>query len=303
MNVVNRLWSQPYVILLLTAMLWAGNTIAGRFAAGHISPFLLTSLRWVLASMILLPFAIAVLRRDAPVIRANLPYLVVVGTLGFTLYNNMLYLALNYTTAINVAIEQASMPLIVFLANFLFLSIRTTWLQIVGFLLTLVGVVLTVTRGNPFGIADTPVNRGDLLMLAGVVAYGLYSVALARKPAIHWLSFITVLSVVATLTSLPFTIWEWQAGRLIPPDLQGWLTTLYIVIFPAIIAQVCWVRGLELIGSNRGGVFINMVPIFASGLAVLLLGEQFHLSHAAALALVVAGVWMSQKQAPPRKPV
>lgn len=288
---------QPYLILTLTSILWAGNAVAGRFATGHVSPFLLTSLRWAIALAILLPFSVAVLRRDWAAIRTHWRILAFYGVVGFTLFNNLLYLALNYTTAINAAIEQAAMPLFVFVANFILFGIRVTVLQVLGFVLTLVGVVLTATHGNPFGLAQTPLNIGDAIMLAAVAAYGIYSVALARKPQIHWLSLMTATACFAFAASIPFAVAEWLAGRLILPDAQGWIVSLYVAIFPAIIAQICWVRGLELIGSNRGGVFINLVPIFAAGLAVLILGEQFRLYHAAALVLVVAGVWMSQKQA------
>jgi drug/metabolite transporter (DMT)-like permease len=297
MHLLRGLVAKPYLILTITALFWAGNAVAGKFAVGHVSPFLLTTLRWLLALLFLLPFAIGPVRRDWPVIRRNLPFLAFCGAVGFTLFNNLLYLALNYTTAINAAIVQASMPLVVFVLNFAIFHIRSTALQIVGFVLTLLGVALTATHGNLFNLAQTQINIGDLFMLVAVVAYGIYSVALARRPQMHWISFIAIPSLMALLTSIPFTLWEASAGRLVLPDAQGWTVVFYTAIFPAILSQVFWVRGLEIIGSNRGGVFINLVPIFAAGLAVVLLGEEFHLYHAIALVLVTAGVWMSQQRA------
>jgi drug/metabolite transporter (DMT)-like permease len=294
MHMFRGLFAKPYLILSITALFWAGNAVAGKFAVGHVSPFMLTTLRWLLALAFLLPFAMAPLRRDWPIIRRNLPYLAFCGAVGFTLFNNLLYLALNYTTAINAAIVQASMPLVVFALNFAIFHIRSTALQIVGFVLTLLGVALTATHGNLFNLAQTQINIGDLFMLIATFAYGVYSVALARRPQMHWMSFIAVPALVALLTSIPFTLWEASAGRLLLPDAQGWSVAFYTAIFPAILSQIFWVRGLEIIGSNRGGVFINLVPIFAAGLAVVLLGEQFHLYHAIALVLVIAGVWMSQ---------
>jgi drug/metabolite transporter (DMT)-like permease len=296
MHLLRGLSGKPYLILTITALFWAGNAVAGKFAVGHVSPFLLTSLRWLFALLFLLPFAIGPVRRDWPAIMRNLPFLAFCGAIGFTLFNNLLYLALNYTTAINAAIVQASMPLVVFVLNFAFFHIRSTPLQIIGFALTLLGVALTATRGNLFNLASTQINIGDLFMLVAVAAYGIYSVALARRPQMHWISFIAIPSLMALLTSIPFTLWEASAGRLLMPDAQGWTVVFYTAIFPAILSQVFWVRGLEIIGSNRGGVFINLVPIFAAGLAVVLLGEQFHLYHAIALVLVIAGVWMSQQR-------
>ncbi len=294
---LRRLASRPYLILTITALLWAGNAIAGKFAVGHISPFTLTSLRWLVAVLILLPFSIAPLRRDWPVIRKNLPYLLFCGAIGFALFNNLLYLALNHTTAINAGILQASMPLFVFAFNFMIFQIRATGLQLVGFVLTLIGVALTASGGDLLNLAQTQFNIGDIYMVVAVIFYGLYSVALSRKPPLHWASFIIVPAIFALLVSLPFTLWETLQPQFVAPDGQGWAVVVYTAIFPAIISQVLWVRGLDIIGSNRGGVFINLVPIFAAALAVLLLGERFGIHHAIALVLVVAGVAMSQKLA------
>ncbi len=297
---LRSLLDRPYLILTLTAVLWAGNAIVGKLAAGHVSPFLLTSLRWTVATAILLPLASKFLRRDASLIRANLVFIFLLGAFGFACFNNLFYLALNYTTSINVAIEQASMPLIVFALNFALFSTRVTRLQVLGFVLTLVGVALTISGGDLTDLASLKINVGDLYMLIAVLLYAVYSVALSRKPDLHWLSFITVLAAAALIASLPFALWEFIAGRMVAPDATGWAAVLYVAIAPAIVAQLFWVRGLELIGSNRGGVFINLVPIFTAIMAVGLLGEKFAAHHAIALALVIAGVWLSQKTAGPQ---
>ncbi|MGI9399714.1 MAG: DMT family transporter [Rhizobiaceae bacterium] len=289
-----------YTLLTLTAFLWAGNAIAGKLAVGHVSPFLLTTIRWSMATLILLPFGIRYLRRDWPLIRANLFFLSALGAIGFTTFNNLLYLALNYTTAINVSIEQASMPLIVFALNFLIFGIRATSLQLIGFMATLIGVALTVSNGDISRLLTLQLNIGDVYMLIAVALYGAYSVALSRKPQIHWLSLISVLAIVALIVSVPYTIWEIATGRVNYPDSQGWMVSVYTAIAPSILAQVFWIRGLEIIGSNRGGVFINIVPIFSSLMAITILGEAFRAYHAVAILLVLSGVWVSQRQ--PAKP-
>ena len=291
-----RTTATPYVLLILTALLWAGNAIAGKLAVGHVSPFLLTGLRWVIALTILLAIAWRPVRRDLPAIRANLPFLFALGALGFTVFNVMFYLALVHTSAINVAIDQSAMPLVVFLLNFLWFGIRASSMQVAGFILTVVGVAITVTRGAPLAILETPLNIGDLLMVIAISFYGVYSVALAKRPAMHWLSFLTALSAAALITSIPFVAWEIASGTVIWPDTRGWLVAFFTAVGPAILAQLFWARGLEMIGSNRGGVFINVVPIFAALMAVLMLGEQFHPYHAVAMALVFAGVWLSQQK-------
>lgn len=286
---------QAYPLLVLTALIWAGNAIAGKLAAGHISPFLLTALRWALAVAILASFAGPHLRRDWPAIRRHWPFLAALGAIGFTLFNNLFYLALNHTTAINVAIIQASMPLMVFAMNFAFFGIRAAWPQILGFALTITGVAIVAARGDLAALAELAVNYGDAIMLAAIFCYGVYSVALAKKPALHWVSLITAMAFFALVASLPFAAWEILSGNVLWPDRQGWLVAIYTAVFPAIVAQVLWVRGLEMIGSNRGGVFINIVPIFASVMAVFILGERFEYYHAIAMALVLGGVALAQR--------
>jgi len=295
MSQVNPSSAAAYGLLTATALMWAGNAIAGKFAVGHVSPFLLTSLRWTIATAILAVWAWPHLRRDRAAMRRHAGYLFAMGALGLAVFNDMFYLALNYTSAINVAILQSSMPLAVFLLNFAFHAIRATPMQIGGFTLTLIGVVLTATRGDPWALGHMNLNFGDILMVIAISIYGAYSVWLAKKPQMHWLSFLTAASLSATIASLPFAAWEIAAGRVIYPDLQGWEVTLFTAIGPAILAQLFWARGLEIIGSNRGGVFINVVPIFAAVLAVVLLGETFHAYHGVAMALVFAGVWLSQR--------
>jgi drug/metabolite transporter (DMT)-like permease len=288
---------RAYGLLTLTALLWAGNAIAGKLAVGEVSPFLLTALRWAIAAALLGLLARRRIVADLPAIAANLPYLAAMGAVGFALFNVMFYLALVHTSAINVAIEQASMPLAVFALNFAFYGIRASFLQMAGFAITVIGVAITAAGGNPLRILDAGLNFGDLLMIMAISLYGGYSVALARKPAMHWLSFLAALAAFATLASLPFAAWEYFDGSMIWPTAKGWAVTVFTAVGPAIVAQLSWAMGLEIIGSNRGGVFINIVPAFAALFAVFLLGETFGAHHALAMALVIGGVWLSQRRA------
>lgn len=301
MSAYKWLFNQPYVLLVLTALFWGGNAVAGKLAVGHISPFLLTTLRWIVAMAVIYPFALPHLRREWPVIREKLLFLAILGCVGFTVFNNLMYTALTHTSALNVAIIQASMPLSVFIFNFLLFGLRATFLQLAGFSLTLVGVLIIAARGDLTVLTGLNFNIGDLLMLIAISIYGIYSVYLKNKPDIHWLSFIAVLGTSAMFISMVFSAWEISSGSVRWPDMQGWMVVLYTAIFPSILSQVFWMRGLEIIGANRGGVFINIVPIFGSALAILILGENFRWYHAAALVLVIGGVWLSQRVARTRK--
>jgi drug/metabolite transporter (DMT)-like permease len=285
---------KAYILLLLTTLFWGGNAIAGKLAVGHVSPMLLTASRWGLAFVLLLPFSLPRLRHDWPLIRKNFWLLSALGALGFTIFNVALYTAVYFTTAINVSIEQAGIPMVIFLANFVLFRLRVTWAQLAGLFLTIVGILFTASHGQPARLLVLDVNFGDALMLASVLVYSAYTVALRVKPNIHWQSTMTMLCGAAFASSLPFVAGEFWLGSGILPDAQGWGVIVYTVIFPSILSQVFYIRGVELIGANRAGLFINLVPIFGSLLSILILGEELHAYHAVAMALVLGGIWLAE---------
>lgn len=299
-----NLTRQAYLLLTLTTLFWGGNSVAGKMASGEISPMLLTLARWVVAALIVLVFALPDVRRDWPEIRKNLLRLFLFGALGFTLFNVILYTALTKTSAVSSSIVQAAIPASVYAINFLIFRVKTTVWQIAGFIVTLSGVLAVAARGDFSRLASLDLNEGDALVLAAVLIYSLYTVCLRFKPNIGWKSLIAALSLSAALTSIPFALWEWRSGGLILPGNTGWLIVLYTGIFPSILSQVFFIRGVELIGANRAGIFTNLIPIFGTGLAILILGEPLEKYHIAALVLVVAGIWLAERRAGhPRTPL
>ncbi|RUX26660.1 DMT family transporter [Mesorhizobium sp. M2A.F.Ca.ET.042.01.1.1] len=283
-----------YLFLLSTMLLWGGNSVAGELAVGHVSPMTLVFLRWVMAVLILLPVGWRTLREDWPEVRSHWKLLAGLGACGFTIFNVIFYTALNYTTAINVSIEQAAIPIVIILANFMFFRLRVRPLQILGVVLTIVGVALTASHGDLGQLLKLDLNFGDAIMLVAVLCYSLYSVGLRLRPAIRWQSFMLALSIAALLISLPFVIWEIAAGRAVMPDASGWALTLYTALGASVVSQVLYIKGNELIGANRAGLFINLVPIFGTLLSVLIVGEQFQPYQAFALALVLGGIALAE---------
>lgn len=283
-----------YSILFLTTLFWGGNAVAGKFAVGHVSPMVLTSLRWAIAFTILVAIGSGQFLRERHLVRPHIPLLFVYGALGFSIFNFALFSALTHTTAINVAIEQAGIPAIIFLGNYILFRTRITMLQIIGFGLSIVGVAVVASQGSFERLAGLQINRGDAFMVLGIISYSAYSVLLKYKPALHWKSMMLVMSFSAFLISLPFSYWELHSSHGIWPDTQGWAVTLYAAILPAIVSQVLWIKGVEMIGANRAGIFINLVPILGTLLAIALLGEVFQLYHAVALLLAVGGIWIAE---------
>lgn len=296
-QLVDRAFGNAYLMLVIAPLLWGGNAVAGRMAAGEWEPFTITGVRWLCATLLLLPFAWNPIKKDWLVIKQNWLTLFLLGSLGMAAFNLLMYWSLNYTTAINVSIEQASMPVLIMLANFFILSQRVRWLQIVGLLMTLCGVLLTTTAGEPQRFFVEGLNRGDAIMLLACVFYAGYTFGLRWRPDIHWLSFLFVIAIAAFVTTIPFVTWELVQQPFVLPSFHGWMVLLYVIVFPTIVSQLCYARGVQLLGSNRAGLFLNLVPIFGSVLAVLILGESFRWYHFVGLAMVLAGIGLAERAA------
>ena len=295
-RILTALTGNAALLLTLTMLIWGGNAVAGKFAVGHVSPLLLTWLRWTGAALILAAVARRHLLADWPSIRARLPYLFFMGATGYAIFNALLYSSLLFTTAINVTIIQAGMPMFVFALNFLAFRARVSLVQIGGYALTLTGVTVAAGRGSLAQLAALEINTGDAIMLAAAAGYAVYSVALASKPGLHWLSFLTALVISAAITATLFMAWEAATPAFIwPTTATGWTVVAYTAILPSIVAQGFYIRGTELIGANKAALFVNLVPIFGALFAVLLLGEDFRWFHGGSLALVIAGIAIAQR--------
>lgn len=261
---------------------------------GHISPFLLTSLRWLIALSILIPFAAKHVKSDWLVIKSKVIFLFSLGSIGFTLFNNMMYFALTSTSAINVAIIQSSLPFFVFVLNAILFTVKVNKFQLIGFPITIIGVVIITFKGSLSSLMALELNVGDALMVLAITAYGIYTVFLKNKPNIHWLSTMTVLASAALVSSIPFAIIEGISGNLETPNITGLSVVLYTAVFPSLLAQVFWIRSVELIGSNATSVFINLVPLLGSSLAVILLGEEVQMFHGLGFLLILSGIYIGQ---------
>ncbi|MEI2299499.1 DMT family transporter [Ensifer sp. MJa1] len=290
--------SRAYFYLCITALFWGGNSVAGKMAVGHVSPMMLTTLRWVFALVVILALMTPQIRRDWDKIRQHWLQLLAYGAIGFTTFNALLYSALKYTSAINAVILQAGIPMLIFLFNFALFRTRASIAQVVGFTVTLVGVLVTAAHGDITSLLSLEFNFGDALMIAACVVYAGYTVALRYKPTMHWQSFIAAPAFGALLSAIPLLFWEIGTGTAIVPDTTGWIIVLYAAIFPSLMSQVLYVRGVEMIGANRAGLFINAIPVFGTLLSVVLIGETFHLFHLVALMLVLGGIAIAEKGRP-----
>ncbi|WP_457587263.1 DMT family transporter [Ensifer canadensis] len=290
--------SRAYFYLCVTALFWGGNSVAGKMAIGHVSPMMLTTLRWVFALIIILVAMTPQIRRDWDKIKQHWLQLLAYGVVGFTTFNALLYSALKYTSAINAVILQAGIPMLIFLFNFMLFRTRASIAQVIGFTVTLLGVLITAAHGDFASLLQLEFNFGDALMIAACIVYAAYTVALRWKPVMHWQSFIAAPAFGALISAIPLLFWEIGSGTAIFPDMTGWIIVLYAAIFPSLMSQVLYVRGVEMIGANRAGLFINAIPVFGTLLSVMLIGETFHTFHFIALLLVLGGIAIAEKGRP-----
>ena len=285
---------RAYALLIVTTLCWGLNAIISRLAVGEISPMQLVTFRWLGVVLLLLVFARRQIIIGWPVLRRHLPFLFLMGSCGFTAFNALFYVAGHYTGAINIGILQGSIPIFVLLGSLLILRHPISVIQGVGVIVTLLGVVIVASRGNPGELAALAVNRGDLLMLIACFFYAAYSIGLTRRPNVSALALFAIMGTVAWLVSLPLVAVEtWQQGWT-PPSAMGWFLVMLVTLLPSFVAQISFIHGVALIGPGRAGVFVNLVPVFASIMAVIFLQEVFELYHALALALVLGGIWLSE---------
>jgi drug/metabolite transporter (DMT)-like permease len=287
---------QAYALLSIAALAWGCNVVASRWAIGEISPMALTCLRWLI---VMLVFAALGPHRIAPhwaLIRRHWRFGLLMGACGYTVFSSALYIGAYYTSAVNLAILQGSVPVFVLIGGLLAHGTRAAPMQIVGVVATLVGVLVVAGQGDVGVLARLGFNIGDLLMLVGCLFYTGYTLALRNRPQMPGLAFFFLMAIGAFLSSLPLLGLEIALGKAQRPTAQGWAVLTFVGLGPSLIAQQAFMRGVELIGPGRAGIFVNLVPVFGAFLSVVALGEHFAPYHAVALVLVLGGILLAEQR-------
>ena len=289
---------QAYCLLILTTLCWGLNAVFARMTAGEISPMLLVSIRWLGTLVLLVLFARRTILEGLPTIRLHIGYTFLMGLVGLGGFGTLIYYSAYYTTAVNIGIIQGAMPAIVLVGSCWFFRTSVNLVQIVGIVVTMLGVVFVSISGELENMMSLSFNNGDLMMLIAVVFYGAYTVGLRRKHNLS--SMVLFASVVgwAFISTLPLTIYEFASGRTVWPDENVWIIVGLIVLLPSFLSQICFIASVKLIGPARSGVFVNLVPVFASVLAVQLLGEAFEMYHGISLLLVLSGIYIFERYKP-----
>jgi drug/metabolite transporter (DMT)-like permease len=279
-------------LALLAVVLWSGNFIIARGAAQEIRPISMAFFRWVIASVVIMPFAIRTFQKEWPVVRRAWPYLLWVALTGIALFNTFVYVGAHFTTAINLAlIGTTSSPIFAIILAKIFLKEQIGWAKLTGMILCIAGVVFLLAKGNLNNLLHFQFTEGDAWILLGAFCFAVYNTLVRKKPVgISPVNFLFIIFCLGTLLLLPFFLWEMQHQPRIRwnPGLFGML--LYLGIPASVISYWCWNLAIGRLGAGRTALFGNLIPIFASLEAAILLSETFTMTHIISMILVFAGI-------------
>ncbi len=282
------------IFLLCLAMLgWAGNTIAGRLSTGEISPIMVVSLRWLIITVFLLTFFYQKIANSLFLLKGKVLWLFLMGGLGMTSFNSLFYIAAQKTSAVNLGIIQGVMPAIILCGSVVFFKERVNVVKLFGLLLSFFGVVIVVSKGDLNILMALTINSGDLVMFFALFFYAGFTLGLRFKPEIDPLVMMAYFSFTALISSFPLLLTEFLFGySQFPSSSNAWITIIYIAFVPTFLAQIFFIRGVELIGPSRAGLFINILPIFAAIMGVIILDESLEFYHFTSLVVVLSGVYL-----------
>lgn len=290
---MRTLKDQPALLLVMAILFWAGNFILGRAFHSEIPPIALAFWRWSVASLLIILPAWQHLRKDWLQLLRHWPVVLLLSVLGIAAFNTLAYSGLQYTQAINAFLIQSLMPVLIVALSFLVFREQVKGRQVAGILVSLTGAVSIIVRGDYNLLMELSFNRGDLMVFAAIVCYAGYSVMLRRRPAVHPLSLIAATFWIGSLLLVPLYLWETLAVRPLVPTFNAVLVIAYVAVFPSIVSYLCFNRGVELLGANRAGLFIHLMPVFGSAMAILFLGETVHAFHVAGIVLIAVGICLA----------
>jgi drug/metabolite transporter (DMT)-like permease len=289
------LWGNAYLVLALASLCWSGNHLMGRAIAGHVPPLTITTLRWLLAAAILFPFVRTYLVRDWPLIRERFGVLIYLALIGGGIFGALQFVGLQLTTALNVSVMNSLGPVFIAAAGAAMFRDRLTGGQFAGIVVSLLGVLAIITKLDSGVLTNFSFNTGDILILINMVLWAVYSASLRWRPKIHPMSFMFMFVLISGVAMLPLMAWEHSTGFVLQPTLLTFSSIAFVTIFSTIVAFASWTRGVELIGPNRAGVFLHLIPIFSALLTGALLGEPLMGYHVVGFALILAGVWCAAR--------
>ena len=287
-----------YFILVLTTIFWSGNFIVGKAASIYqIPPFSLNFYRWFFAGLILLPFTYKEILNKKKYIIENISIFIILGITSITIFNSIVYYSLYYTQVISGILMISTIPVwIIFISTFLNIE-KTNIFQIFGVVLSLIGVIFIVTKADLNLIKNLNFNKGDLSMVVAMFSWAIYSALLKRKNfKISQISLLEVVIICGLIFLIPVYLIELYLGNKIILGKPFYLTLTYVVIFPGLASFFFWIKGISIIGANRAGIFLHLMPIFGAIMAIVIFDEKFMNYHIFGAIFIIVGITLSNKK-------
>ncbi len=289
---------QAYLFLILTTFFWAGNFIVGKAASFFdIPPFTLNFYRWTFAWLILSPFTIKEIIEKKKYIIENINLILILGITSITIFNSIVYYSLNFTQVISGVLMISTIPVMIILFCWLLKIEKTNIYQILGVIFSLSGVVVIITKANLSILLNLNFNKGDLWMVVAMFSWALYSALLRKKKLkISQLSLLQTIISAGLVFLLPAYMIELSLGYKANINLPFILTLSYVVLFPGLASFILWIKGISIIGSNRSGIFLHLIPIFSTMMAIIIFKEKFMIYHLIGALLIITGIILSSRR-------
>ena len=287
-----------YLILILTTIFWSGNFIVGKAASMfQIPPFSLNFYRWFFAGLILLPFTYKEIINNKKYVLDNLGFFIILGITSITIFNSIVYYSLYYTQVISGILMISTIPVwIIFISSILKIE-KTNIFQIIGVILSLTGVIFIITKADLNLIKNLDFNKGDLSMVIAMFSWAIYSALLkSKKYEISQVSLLEVVIICGLFFLIPIYFIEMNMGNLIILGKPFYLILAYVVIFPGLASFFFWIKGISIIGANRAGIFLHLMPIMGAIMAMLIFEERFMFYHILGAIFIIAGITLSNKK-------
>ncbi len=290
--------TKAYIMLVCASLFWAGNFIVGKYAfLTDIPPLSLVFYRWTLVWFILLPFTYKEIIKYKDIIFHNLPLLFLLGFTSVGLFNSFTYLALIHTQVINASLFNAAIPAIIILLCFLFKVEKTNKFQILGLIISVLGIIAIITKLNLDILLSLNFNKGDLIMVGGALTWGIYSTLLKRKKfTLPLLTLVHVICTLGLISVLPQFLYEYTNGQVIKFDINLVYTLIFLALFPSIGSYYCWAGAVSIVGANRAGISLSLIPLFSTIFAIGIYDEKFQFFHLIGAILIILGLFLSNKE-------
>ena len=287
-----------YLFLILTTLFWSGNFIVGKAASIYqIPPFSLNFFRWFFAWLILVPFTYKEIIKKKKYILNNIGFFIILGITSITVFNSIVYYSLNFTQVISGVLMISTIPVMIIFISSLLKIEKTNIYQILGVILSLIGVLFIITKAEIETLKNLNFNKGDLTMVIAMFSWAIYSALLKKKK--YELTQISLLQVIITfglVFLIPVYLIEMSMGHTIVLEKPFYLTLIYVVLFPGLASFIFWIKGIALIGANRAGIFLHLMPIFSAVMAMLIFNEKFMFYHLLGAIFILIGLILSNKK-------